>query len=201
MEDQNIKAGTLFLQNNDLVMKDIITKVGICQLTPSTTYFKNIIRSIISQQLSVKAAGTIIKRFNDLVGEINPENILKFTKSDFREVGISGQKASYILDISNRIADKSFSFDNIIELQDEELIEKITSLKGVGNWTAQMFLIFSLNRLNILPLDDVGFQRAVCKYYKIEKADFPKKILKISKKWGNYKTLAVWYLWEALDIL
>lgn len=199
MEDPEIKAGIAYLKRNDLVIKNLIYKIGECRLSKSKDYFRDIVRNIISQQLSVNAASTILKRFVSLIGGIAPENIRKYSVEGFRKIGVSEAKSRYILELSDRVINGSFTFENIEFLNDAEVINKLTSIKGVGIWTAQMFLIFSINRLNVLPLDDVGFQRAVCKFYKIEKSEFKTKILEISSKWGNYKTIAVWYLWEGLD--
>ncbi len=199
MIDTNVNEGVAFLYNNDEIISKLIDNLGPCILEPSKTYFKDIIRKIISQQISVKAAESIFIRFHNLIGEIKPENICKFSVADLREVGLSKSKAGYVLDISKQVMEKSFSFDDIFDLEDNEVIEKITSLRGAGIWTAHMFLIFSLNRLNVLPVNDVGFQRAVCKQYNISKQDFHNEIINISARWGNYKTIAVWYLWESLN--
>lgn len=199
MNVPGIDIGIAYLKRNDPVIKSLIENTGECRLAKSNDYFRDLIRNIISQQLSVSAASTILKRFVDLVGKITPENICKYSVKEFRKTGVSEAKSKYILELSNRIINGSFTFENIELLNDEEAVSKLTSIKGVGIWTAQMFLIFSINRLNVLPLDDVGFQRAVCRFYRIEKHEFKNKISKISSNWGDYKTIAVWYLWEGLD--
>lgn len=195
-----IEEGIEYLKRNDPILRNLIWKIGDCRLALSKDYFNDIIRSIISQQLSVKAASTITNRFYDLVGTVNPESVCNYTVTDFRNIGVSNQKSKYILDFSNKINARVFSFDLIETMSDKEVVEKLTSINGIGNWTAQMFLIFALNRLDVLPIDDVGFRRAIIKNYEIgDTTKLTHKILEISKSWGQYKSLAAWYLWKDID--
>lgn len=194
-----IEQGISYLKESDPVIKKLIETLGPCSLQKSSDYYKDIIRNIISQQLSVKAASTIKERFRLLVGTLHPIEVLKYSISDFRAIGVSSQKAKYILELSEKIVREELTLNDLDMLSDEDVVKKLVSIKGVGTWTAQMLLIFSLNRLNILPLEDVGFQRAVSRFYNIEKSSFITRIEDISSRWGNYRTIAVWYLWEGLD--
>ncbi|MCX6198594.1 MAG: DNA-3-methyladenine glycosylase 2 family protein [Bacteroidetes bacterium] len=195
-----LTSATHHLKQNDKVLKQIIIKTGDCTLTPSKTYFQNLVKAIISQQLSTKAAATIHRRFIEkLENEITPLNILKLKQTEFREAGISIQKIKYLTDLSRIFIEDSKIIENIHMLTDEQIIQELTKIKGVGIWTAQMFLIFSLNRLDVLPLEDVGFKNSVKLHYGLKHEPDKETLLKLSKKWGNYKSIAVWYLWQALD--
>lgn len=196
----NIKEGIVFLKNSDPIVNNLISKHGACDLKPSNTYFQNLVKSIISQQLSNKAASTIYKRFEAKVSNlVTPQKVLRLNNQHFREAGISKQKMGYLLELCNiYIKDIDF-FKNIITYKNAEIIEELTKIKGIGTWTAQMFLIFSLNRLDVLPLDDIGLRNSVKLHYKLRKNPDKKKLILISKKWGNYSSIAVWYLWKALD--
>lgn len=199
--DFDHRSAVEFLRDNDCVMKDIIEKVGECTLKPSTSYFRDLMKSVVSQQLSLYAARTIWSRFEKLInGEFNPEAILAIDIGKFREAGLSNQKAKYVKEIAlyfNKHPDFS---EEIFLMSDDQVIEELTSIKGVGIWTAQMFLIFSLCRLDILPIDDVGFRRSLKLHYNIQNNVGINEINIISKRWGNYRSLAVWYLWKGLEI-
>jgi len=195
-----ILEGTNYLIKNDLILKEIIKKEGQCKLTPSRTYFKNLVKSIIGQQLSTKAARTIFIRFCEKINnKIIPDNILKLKQMDFREVGVSKQKMNYLIGLSKTYKKDENFFKSLTKHSNEEIITELTKIKGIGLWTAGMFLIFSLNRLNVLPLDDVGFQNSIKLHYKLRKKPNTKKMLNIAKNWGEYSSIAAWYLWQGLD--
>jgi DNA-3-methyladenine glycosylase II len=198
MEDSFEKA-IIFLKKNDPVLKKIIKKCGPCTLKPNDNYFESLVQSIMYQQLSLKAAGTIYKRFIEKVKVLLPKNVLKLTDEDFQSCGVSRQKRRYVRDLSEKFISKEINIEKIKHLDDETLIELLVRVKGIGRWTAEMFLMFSLNRLNVLPVDDIGFQRAILVNYKLRKKPSKEKILLISKKWGNYRTIATWYLWKSLE--
>jgi DNA-3-methyladenine glycosylase II len=198
--NDSIEVGVRFLKENDPILKKIIEINGKCTLSPSSTYFKNLIRSIISQQLSVKAAKTIHDRLIAKCQDITPENTKNLSIEELRSLGISYQKASFIHSLADYTLMNPDHFTNSNDLSDEQIIKNLCNIKGIGLWTAQMFLIFSLNRLNILPLSDAGFRRSFKQKYSIyDNDDLDSEIVRISEAWGNYKSIAVWYLWKDLD--
>lgn len=195
-----ISNGTEYLKKNDRVLNTIILKYGACNLKPSKSYFEDLVRSIISQQLSSKASATIHNRFSEMLrNEITPENVLKLNQKDFKSVGVSIQKTNYLKHLSKIYLEDKSIFDNFSKLNNDQIIHELVKIKGIGQWTAQMFLIFSMNRLNVLPLDDIGIKNSLKIHYKLRKHPNEKKMLTISKNWGEYSSIAVWYLWKALD--
>ena len=198
--NQKLCSGVEYLRNNDKVMSSIIDDIGRCTLKSTNDYFRSLVKSIVYQQLAVKAARTIYNRFLDeLSNELTPENVLKLKENQFRKAGISGKKMSYLIDLSNKFLDGTIDNKRMYKLEDEELIEHLTQIRGIGRWSAEMFLIFSLTRLNVLPLDDLGFKKSVMINYNLKKMPSNDKIKKIAKNWGDYKSIAVWYLWQAVN--
>ena len=189
-----------YLKENDKVIAGIIRDIGKCTLEPSDDYFRSLVKSIVYQQLAVKAARTIYNRFiSELNNDLTPKNVLKLKESQFRKAGISSKKMSYLIDLSNKFQVGIIDSKNINKLDDESLIEHLTQIRGIGRWSAEMFLIFSLNRLNVLPLDDLGFKRSLMINYNLRKIPSENKIIKLSKNWGSYRSVAVWYLWQSLN--
>jgi DNA-3-methyladenine glycosylase II len=143
----------------------------------------------------------IFNRFAALAGEpLTPEGILKLSDKQLRSVGLSKQKSAYLKDLSAKTAAGLLDFARLPELPDEEVIEHLTQVKGIGVWTAHMFLIFSLRRPNVLPTGDYGVQVAIKKHYKKRKLPKPKDMEKIAKSWEPYRSVACWYMWRSLDI-
>jgi len=195
-----LQTGIKYIKKNDKILKGIICCHENCNLKPSKNYFKDLVRSIISQQLSAKASSTIFKRFSKLLNyKINPKTILKLNPVDFRIAGISIQKSKYLLHLSDIYLSDQRIFKRLYKLSNEEIIIELIKIKGIGLWTAQMFLIFSMNRLDVLPLDDIGIRNSVKLHYNLKYPPNQKKIIEISKNWGNYSSIAVWYLWKGLD--
>jgi DNA-3-methyladenine glycosylase II len=164
-------------------------------------YFINLTRSIIGQQLSGKAASTIISRFEELFPKkkISARYILKFSDNKLRGVGMSYSKVSFIKDLATKTINGEISFKNIDKLTDEEVIIHLTKVKGIGPWTAEMFLMFSLARPNIFSHKDLGLNRAIQKLYSFKKPPTIKQVEKIISKWEPYKTYASFALWHSLD--
>jgi len=163
--------------------------------------FGSIAEAIVYQQLNGKAAATIFKRFAAVAGEpLTPEGILKLTDQQMRDVGLSKQKSAYLKDLAAKTAAGVLDFERLADLPDEEVIEHLTQVKGIGIWTAHMFLIFSLRRPNVLPTGDYGVQVAVKKHYKKRKLPKPKDMEKIARAWEPYRSVACWYMWRSLDI-
>jgi DNA-3-methyladenine glycosylase II len=195
-----IKEGIRYLRKKDKVLAKIINKIGLCTLEPSKDYYKSLTKSIIYQQLAQNAARTIYTRFlSQLSNNLTPSKVLHLADEQFKRAGISSQKKSYLLDLSAKFKKKDINPQTIPELGDEEVIEYLTQIRGIGRWSAEMFLIFCLNRLNVLPLDDLGFQRAVRINYKLRNMPSKSKILSLSRKWGRYRSIAVWYLWQSIN--
>lgn len=197
--EKDIIKGVEYLKSKDKVMSKIIMKVGSCYLSPSPTYCKNLIKSVISQQLSVSAARTIWSRFENLLGSNGtPQFISSLNPEEIRGCGISNQKVLYVKEISKFFVENpDIDFDR---MSNDEVVQTLTSIKGVGTWTAQMFLIFSLCRLNVLPLADTGLQRSFRMNYLQDNQNQRVELEKVSKKWGSYCTIASWYLWKSLDL-
>lgn len=198
--NKQLQTAIEYLSTKDEVMALIIKNVGDCRISKSRNYYKALVHSIMAQQISVKASQSIAKKFYKLIDDkLQPDNVLMYSIEELRTVGLSIQKATYIRDLSEKFALNENIYSHLGQFSDEEVIMKLTEVKGIGVWTAQMFLIFSLGRLDVLPLDDVGFQNAFQKYYKMKKRPSPKYLERMSKKWSPYRSVAVWYLWEAFD--
>lgn len=163
--------------------------------------FSSVAEAIVYQQLNGKAAVTIFKRFAALAGEpITPEGILKLTDAQLRSVGLSKQKSAYLKDLAAKTASGQLDFSRLPDLSDDEVIKHLTQVKGIGVWTAHMFLMFSLRRPNVLPTGDYGVQVAVKKHYRKRKLPKPKDMEKIARAWEPYRSVACWYMWRSLDI-
>lgn len=163
--------------------------------------FCSVAEAILYQQLNGKAAATIHKRFCELAGDPpTPEGILKLSDEQLRSVGLSKQKSAYLKDLAAKTASGELDFLRLPELSDEEVIEHLTQVKGIGVWTAHMFLMFSLRRPNVLPTGDYGVQMAMKKHYRKRKIPKPKDMEKIAKAWEPYRSVACWYMWRSLDI-
>jgi len=189
------------LKKSDPVMRAIIERVGPCRMEFGPPEFPSLAESIIYQQLNGKAAATIFERFAALAGEpLTPEGILKLTDEQLRSVGLSKQKSAYLKDLSAKTREGLLDFRALPELPDEEVIRHLTQVKGIGVWTAQMFLMFTLKRPDVLPTGDYGVQAAIRKHYGKRKMPKPNVMEKIARPWSPYRSVACWYLWRSLDI-
>jgi len=189
------------LKKSDPILAAIIERVGPCRMEFGPPEFHNLAESIVYQQLNGKAAATIFQRFAALAGEpLTPEGILKLTDAQLRSVGLSKQKSSYLKDMAARASRGELDFTRLPEMTDDEVIKHLIQVKGVGVWTAHMFLMFTLRRPNVLPTGDYGIQMAMKKHYKKRKMPKPEVMAKIAKSWEPYRSVACWYLWRSLDI-
>ena len=189
------------LKKCDPVLRAIIERVGPCRMEFGVPEFRSLAEAIVYQQLNGKAAVTIFNRFAALAGDpLTPEGILKLSDEQLRSVGLSKQKSAYRKDLAAKTAAGLLDFSRLQELTDEDVIQHLTQVKGVGVWTAHMFLMFSLRRPNVLPTGDYGVQVAIRKHYKKRKLPKPKDMEKIAKAWAPYRSVACWYLWRSLDI-
>jgi DNA-3-methyladenine glycosylase II len=189
------------LKKCDPVLREIIERVGPFRMEYGEPQFCSVAEAIVYQQLNGKAAETIFKHFAALAGDpLTPEGILKLSDEQLRGVGLSKQKSAYLKDLAQKTASGVLDFSKLPELPDEEVIEHLTQVKGIGVWTAHMFLIFSLRRLNVLPTGDYGVQVALKRHYRKRKLPKPKDMEKIARAWEPYRSVACWYMWRSLDI-
>lgn len=177
----------------------MIAWAGPCQLRPQRDRFGMLVRSVLSQQISTAAARTIRTRLIERAGGLEPRMLLALSETDYRGVGVSGQKARYILDLAGRAADGSLGLKTIGRLDDEAVIARLTQVKGIGRWTAQMFLMFALGRPDILPHDDLGIKSAIRRLYGLEALPTRDEMDEIATPWRPHATVACWYLWRSLE--
>ena len=191
--------GKLYLSKKDKVLKSIIDSYPNEYLSININYFHCLLNSIIGQQISVSAASAIKKRFFLLNKNINPTNILEIKNQSFKKVGLSKQKILYIKNIAIFFIENKNFIKNINKYNEKKIKEKLISIKGVGEWTVNMFFIFALCKSNILPKKDLGLLKAISLTYKIKLPIKDKDLEKLFKKWSPYNTIATWYLWRSLD--
>jgi DNA-3-methyladenine glycosylase II len=196
-----MRSAIRHLKKSDPILAAIIERVGSCRMEFGPPEFHSLAEAIVYQQLNGKAAVTIFKRFTALTGEpVTPQGILKLTEAQLRSVGLSKQKSSYLKDMAERAARGDLDFSRLHEMTDDEVIKHLTQVKGVGVWTAQMFLMFTLRRPDVLPTGDYGIQAAMKRHYKKRKMPKPEQMEKIAKAWQPYRSVACWYLWRSLDV-
>jgi DNA-3-methyladenine glycosylase II len=187
----------------DPVMRELIRRHGACGLADNqhTDPYKALVHSIMSQQLSTKAAATIARRFDDLFGGTfpTPRQVLGMPEEQLRSVGLSGMKVSFIRDLARRVEDGSLRLDALDAMTDEDVIEALTEVKGIGRWTAEMFLMFRLHRPDVLPIGDLGIVNAIKKQYRLRKTPTPQRLMQLGESWRPYRSIACWYLWASLD--
>lgn len=195
-----MRAATNHLRKADPVMAAIIRRVGPCRMVPREPTFETLARSITFQQLSGKAAGTIFGRLRKAVGRrFTATGFLKLTVEELRACGLSRQKIASLTDLAERVARREIQFHKLVDLPDEAIIESLSKVRGVGVWTVQMFLIFALQRPNVLPVGDLGVRNAVRKAYGLSEIPKPTELAAIAEKWHPYCSIASWYLWRSLD--
>lgn len=193
------------LKRVDPVLAGIIERIGPCRLEIRSegTHFDALVRSIIYQQLSGKAAATIHSRLTELFGARapTPTELLATSDEQLRAVGLSRQKLSYLKDLAAKVESGlvTLTSDAIDHLGDDEIVEQLVQIKGIGRWTVQMFLIFRLGRRDVLPDLDLGIQNAIRRAYRMRKQPRPKDVLRIGAKWRPHASVASWYLWRSLD--
>ena len=189
------------LKKSDPTLAAIIEQVGPCRMQFGEPTFHSLAEAILYQQLNGKAAVTIFKRFTDLAGDpLTPAGILKLNDAQMRGVGLSKQKTSYLRDLSEKTKAGLVEFERLARLSEEEVIQHLTQVKGVGVWTAHMFLMFTLRRPDILPTGDYGVQAVIKKHYKKRQWPKPAVMERIAKPWAPYRSIACWYLWQSLDV-
>ena len=188
---------------SDPMLSKLIDSFQPPKFQKHTNYYHELISSIISQQLSVKAAATIERRFKDLFdGEFpSPEQILEKDIEELRSVGLSRPKASYIQDLARKILDGSVKFNHLDSLTNEQIIAELTTVKGIGEWTVHMFLMFCMGRADVLAYGDLGIRNGITQLYNLPQTATPDDVKRIASEnnWHPYESIACWYIWQSLD--
>ncbi|HET9013575.1 MAG TPA: DNA-3-methyladenine glycosylase [Gemmatimonadaceae bacterium] len=197
------RAALAHLRRVDPVLGEIIARVGSPPPPPrrAGTHYDALVRAIVFQQLSGKAAATIHRRFRELYPDKRPRapHVLATSDDALRSAGLSRQKIGYLRDLSARVVDRSLPLAHLGRLSDDAIIEHLIQVKGIGRWTVQMFLMFRLGRPDVLPELDLGIQNAVQRAYGLARRPSPKEVLRLGEKWRPHATTACWYLWRSLE--
>ena len=199
MKPKHWNKGKIYLSNKDKVLKKLIQTYKNEYLDLNSNYFHSLINSIIGQQISVSAADSMKTKFFKLKRNITPQTVSKLSTIDLRKCGLSRQKILYIRNISNFFLQNKKFIKNINKSSEEEIYNNLIEIKGVGNWTIHMFLMFSYGSSNIFPTGDLGFLKAISKLYKVQLPISERKLKLLYKKWSPYSSQATWYLWRSLD--
>jgi DNA-3-methyladenine glycosylase II len=185
----------------DPVLAGVIARVGPCAIQYREPTFETLARSIVYQQLSGKVAAVIFKRLHEAAGEetLTPAGIMRMRPERMRRAGLSAQKALYIRELAKHARRGKIVFETLAEMEDAAIIEHLTQVKGIGVWTAQMFLMFALRRPDILPVSDLGIRSAMKKAYGLKDLPKPAEMEQIAAAWKPHTTIACWYLWRSLE--
>jgi DNA-3-methyladenine glycosylase II len=201
--EQQLKAAAEHLSKNDRKLSPVIAASGPCRIRPHTDHYGELVGSIVGQQLSSVAAGTIWRRVLDLFGGKMPapEQLIKIDDQKLRDVGLSWNKVKYVKDLAQHVLDGRLDLDHIATMPNEQVIEQLTAVKGLGEWSAHMFMIFGLGRLDVLPVGDLGVRKAVMNLYGLKEMPDPPAMVTVANKhkWHPYESVAAWYLWQSLD--
>jgi DNA-3-methyladenine glycosylase II len=187
------------LAKRDPVLGKLTTRYDGLALGSRGDAFSTLARAIVGQQISVKAAQSVWQRFVAEVDTVNPANVGAADLARLRACGLSGQKSAYLLDLAARFSSGALDPERWSALDDEALIDELTQVKGIGRWTAEMFLIFYMARPDVLPVDDIGLQRAMSLQYNSGRPVSKLKMRRIAKPWAPWRSVATWYLWRSLD--
>jgi DNA-3-methyladenine glycosylase II len=189
------------LVKKDRVMKRLIPQFGDACLQSRGDPFITLARSIVGQQISVKAAQSVWDRFAVLTRKLTPANVLKLKVDDMRAAGLSARKVEYLVDLALNFDSGNLHFKKWSDMDDEAIIAELVAIRGIGRWTAEMFLIFHLLRPNVLPLDDVGLINGISKNYFSGESVSRSEAREVSAAWAPYRSVATWYIWRSLDPL
>lgn len=195
-----VSTATAYLSDIDPIMARAITRIGPCLLEPNPNVFEALVDAIISQQISVRAADAIMARLRAALpieagASITPQALLPLEYDTLRAAGLSTPKARYIRDLTERVSSGQLNLEGLGELDDERVIEELIVVKGIGRWTAEMILIFSLGRPDVLPVDDLGLLEGVREAYGLETRPTAKEMRERGEIWRPYRTFATWYMW------
>ncbi len=187
------------LAQNDPVMAMLIERYAGLSLVSRGDPFSTLARSIVGQQISVKAADAVWGRFLALVGEVRPDGVVQLGEAGLAGCGLSRRKVEYVCDLARHFVDGRLDPSVWGGLDDETLIRELCAVRGIGRWTAEMFMIFNQMRPDVFPVDDLGVQRAVCEHYFSRTRQPPRLLSEFAKRWQPWRTVATWYLWRSLD--
>ncbi|MGH7158028.1 MAG: DNA-3-methyladenine glycosylase family protein [Candidatus Saccharimonadales bacterium] len=192
-----------YLAKADPVLAPVIKTHGLCTMRPHNNYYQELVESIIGQQLSVKAGASIMKKFVALFGDSFPEPsaILAKDADELRTAGLSRAKATYVRDLAQRVVDGKVKFDHLDTLTNEQVIQELVAVKGIGEWTVHMFLMFCMGRTDVLATGDLGIKNGIWKLYGFHHQPSPQEVKEIAEKhnWHPYESIACWYIWQSLD--
>ncbi len=197
-----MKDALKHLQASDPKFARLIKLIGPCLLPCHRQHYATLVKSIISQQISTKAAESIYGRFCAAIAPARmlPAPVAALSEEEMKAAGLSPQKRGYLRDLTNKVISREVRLNQLHKLTDEEIIAELTLVKGIGIWTAQMFLIFSLNRPNVFPSEDLGVRNALRNVYRLSTSPDKKEALKIAEPWAPFGSVAAWYLWRSLDL-
>ena len=204
MTGMSLPSKKLILEHfdeKDAVMAGVIRRVGSFKLKRNQNYFQVLCKAIVGQQISTKAAESINHRFQNLFtnNRPTPKKVQGLEEKQLREVGLSGQKVKYMKDLSEKFIDRTVRPHRMAYQGNEEIIQQLTQVYGIGRWTAEMFLIFSLNRMDVLPVGDLGLRAGVKLLYNMRAMPSPDRVRVLGKKWQPFATVGTWYTWRTLD--
>lgn len=201
--ENNLKAAIKHLAEVDKVLAKLIYKYPVCDIRPNPDYYGSLVTSIISQQLSVKSADSILKKFKHLFNSSMPlpQEILQTDDELIRSAGLSYSKIRYIKDLASKIDSNELDLKKISILENQAITNELLNVKGIGVWTTHMFLIFSVGRLDVLPFGDLGIKKGVKLLYSLNQNPNESELIELSKKnrWNPYNSVASWYIWKSLD--
>jgi DNA-3-methyladenine glycosylase II len=184
------------LQSADPILADIIAAVGPCTLETQPQGYVTLVDAIISQQISIQAAAKIMARLQEQLGELTPTTVLARSPEELRAIGLSNQKVRYLIDLSQRVLDGRLDLAHLQNLDDEAAIAALDAVMGIGRWTAEMYLIFALGRLDILPVDDLGLRQSMQLFYQLPDPAPAATLRSLAEPWRPYRSIATWYLWR-----
>jgi len=196
-----LRRSAQYLKRRDKVLRRIINHVGPCTIKPRRRYFIFLCDAIVSQQLSTKAANTISKRFRKLIHRSTPtpDRVRALPMPQLRSAGLSGQKSKYMHDLATKFSDGIIPTRKLARLPDQEVIDILTQVKGIGVWTVHMFLIFALTRPDVWPVDDLGVRKAVKVQFHLSELPNADRMNEVAEPWRPHRTVAAWYLWRSLE--
>ena len=193
-------AAAAHLSKVDPVLGKVIERVGACTISPRKDYFVTLCRAIYGQQVSTRVAEVLFGRLKAICpgGRLTPAAVIEILRDEanIRAAGLSRQKAIYVRDLAEHFTDKRIPIRKLAKMGDEAVIESLVAVKGVGRWTAEMFLIFVLNRPDVLPVDDLGLQEGVRDVFNLPERPKPKQVIAMGERWRPYRSIATWYLWR-----
>ncbi len=199
--DRDVRAACAHLRGCDPVMATLIDRYGTYRLEARTNYFQLLMGTVVSQQLSTKAAASIYARLQENLGTKSPRpgDVLAAREADLRSAGLSGSKVTYIRNVAEAFAKPHMGPKSFEKRSDSEVTELLTSIKGIGEWSADMFLMFALNRMNVFPVGDLGLRNAMVRQYRMRKTGSLRRFHRIAERWQPYRTVGSLYLWQSYD--